>query len=591
MVSSLSSPSAALHQKRMLKSPSHLSAFKTAEASSPRSPRSPLSAIHSNSKNLATSTSYSKLRPAGITSTGAKRLSGGLTSPKFSSELGFKSPTMKRLRKDRGSTGGLVGRIDENENSEIDNNSNSNNCESSSGDKENSGKNNSSNINTSSSNNNDNKRKRLTVVTSAARSNPTTNPFNGLLSTGGPTRVVPGREFEEDDDSEVVVVPLPKKLATTTTAATKARVISIMPPPPPISQMDSSFDSVEEFYNNSPKNGNNNCAAKKWSVSDFTIGKALGRGKFGNVYMAKEKMTKCSLALKVMFKNQLSVGTAPLLLRREVEIQCRLDHPCILRLFGYFCDPTSIFLILEEATGGEVYKLMSDAGGRLKEEVARRYIKDVAKALLYLKQKHVLHRDIKPENLLIGSDGIVKLSDFGWAIHAPPPVSKRTTLCGTAEYVPPEMLIEKSYDETVDNWSLGVLAYEFVVGKTPFRVSTKGWGEMDDQVYKKKLHESIFNKVKGWDEDEGVNKVKLFDVAAGIDRAAGVEAGVEAGAGAGAGEAKGRRASGSRWGEEEESGPYSLISENFRAMIGGLLRRRGKDRIGMEQVLEILEKK
>jgi len=110
-----------------------------------------------------------------------------------------------------------------------------------------------------------------------------------------------------------------------------------------------------------------------------------------------------------------------------------------MRLFGYFCDPQSIFLILEEASGGEVYKLMADSGGILPESTATKYVTDVANALIYLKKRHVIHRDIKPENLLIGGDGKVKLSDFGWAIHVPPPVEKRTTLCGTAEYVPPEV--------------------------------------------------------------------------------------------------------------------------------------------------------
>jgi len=76
--------------------------------------------------------------------------------------------------------------------------------------------------------------------------------------------------------------------------------------------------------------------AKNWELSDFVIGKALGKGKFGNVYLAKEKKSKLNVALKVLFKNQMVSGSAPLLLRREVEIQSRLDHVCILRLFGYF---------------------------------------------------------------------------------------------------------------------------------------------------------------------------------------------------------------------------------------------------------------
>jgi serine/threonine protein kinase len=76
------------------------------------------------------------------------------------------------------------------------------------------------------------------------------------------------------------------------------------------------------------------------------------------------------------------------------------------------------------------------------------------------------HRDIKPENLLIGSRGEVKIADFGWSVHAPN--FRRKTLCGTLDYLPPEMIKSEAHDNTVDIWELGVLMYEFLVGKPPF---------------------------------------------------------------------------------------------------------------------------
>lgn len=90
----------------------------------------------------------------------------------------------------------------------------------------------------------------------------------------------------------------------------------------------------------------------------------------------------------------------------------------------------------------------------------------MASALLYLHKKHVIHRDIKPENILLGLDDEIKLSDFGWSVHAPS--SRRTTLCGTLDYLPPEMVENKDHNEKVDLWSLGVLCYEFLVGSPPF---------------------------------------------------------------------------------------------------------------------------
>jgi serine/threonine protein kinase len=108
----------------------------------------------------------------------------------------------------------------------------------------------------------------------------------------------------------------------------------------------------------------------------------------------------------------------------------------------------------------------------------------MADALSYLHSKHVIHRDIKPENLLVGINGELKIADFGWSVHAPgnrfvPSVSthrlsvhfyflRRTTLCGTLDYLPPEMVQGKAHNEKVDHWALGVLAYEFLVGVPPF---------------------------------------------------------------------------------------------------------------------------
>ncbi|GAB1602060.1 aurora kinase B [Argonauta hians] len=217
----------------------------------------------------------------------------------------------------------------------------------------------------------------------------------------------------------------------------------------------------------------------KWSLSDFDIGKPLGRGKFGSVYLAREKRSKFIVALKVLFKSQLQEAGVEHQLRREIEIQSHLRHPNILRLYGYFHDKSRVYLILEYAPEGELYKHLQKKK-RFNEQTAATYIGQMANALQYCHQKKVIHRDIKPENILLGLKGDLKIADFGWSVHAP--TSRRTTLCGTLDYLPPEMIDNRPHDDSVDLWSLGVLCYEFLVGKPPFE--SEGQGETYRRITK-----------------------------------------------------------------------------------------------------------
>lgn len=104
----------------------------------------------------------------------------------------------------------------------------------------------------------------------------------------------------------------------------------------------------------------------------------------------------------------------------------------------------------------------------------------MANALVYLHEKHVIHRDIKPENLL-NSMGQIKIADFGWSVYSPKE-GRRETMCGTLDYLPPEMVVPgDTHDSKVDIWSLGILCYEFCVGVPPFETET---------------HEDTYNRIK-----------------------------------------------------------------------------------------------
>ncbi|XP_065161237.1 aurora kinase C-like [Atheta coriaria] len=231
-----------------------------------------------------------------------------------------------------------------------------------------------------------------------------------------------------------------------------------------------SKNEVEKKKISQTSAGKTDQASRVWVLDDFDIGKPLGRGKFANVYLAREKTSKFIVAIKVLFKASIQETHNEHQVRREIEIQTHLRHPNILRMYGYFHDESRVYLILEYAPKGALYKsLLQQPNQRFDDAQAAKYIYQMSDALLYCHSKKVIHRDIKPENLLLDSKGDLKISDFGWSVHAPS--SRRTTLCGTLDYLCPEMVKGETYNEKIDLWSVGILTYELLVGKPPFETT------------------------------------------------------------------------------------------------------------------------
>eukprot|EP00928_Gymnodinium_smaydae_P084829 TRINITY_DN680_c1_g3_i2.p1 TRINITY_DN680_c1_g3~~TRINITY_DN680_c1_g3_i2.p1 ORF type:complete len:326 (+),score=78.82 TRINITY_DN680_c1_g3_i2:84-1061(+) len=208
----------------------------------------------------------------------------------------------------------------------------------------------------------------------------------------------------------------------------------------------------------------NELAGKKLVPSDFVQGKTLGTGAFGRVRFVTYKPTGSHYALKTLKKAAIIKMKQVDHLMSEKAILMALKHPFIVNLFGTLHDERYVYLVLEYVVGGEFFTYLRKVG-RLENDAAAFYGAQIGAVFDYCHSKNIIYRDLKPENVLLMSDGYLKLTDFGFAKV----IEHRTyTLCGTPEYIAPEVLLNKGHGKPVDWWTLGILIYEMIVGYPPF---------------------------------------------------------------------------------------------------------------------------
>ncbi|XP_046809808.1 serine/threonine-protein kinase MARK2 isoform X15 [Lucilia cuprina] len=225
----------------------------------------------------------------------------------------------------------------------------------------------------------------------------------------------------------------------------------------------------------SPNMAIRSSAPMRWRATEEHIGKyklikTIGKGNFAKVKLAKHLPTGKEVAIKIIDKTQLNPGSLQKLFR-EVRIMKMLDHPNIVKLFQVIETEKTLYLVMEYASGGEVFDYLV-LHGRMKEKEARVKFRQIVSAVQYCHQKRIIHRDLKAENLLLDSELNIKIADFGFSNEFTPG-SKLDTFCGSPPYAAPELFQGKKYDgPEVDVWSLGVILYTLVSGSLPFDGST-----------------------------------------------------------------------------------------------------------------------
>ncbi|OMJ85557.1 hypothetical protein SteCoe_13099 [Stentor coeruleus] len=204
--------------------------------------------------------------------------------------------------------------------------------------------------------------------------------------------------------------------------------------------------------------------AKKLQLSELEILQTLGTGSFGRVRLARIKQTGAYVALKILKKAEILKLKQVDHVISEFSILRTINHPFLVNLLGYTQDDRYLYFALEFVQGGELFTYLRTVG-KLDVAHARLYAGQIVIMFEYMHSLNIVYRDLKPENLLICADGYLKLTDFGFAKV----IEGRTyTLCGTPEYLAPEILLNKGHGKPVDWWTLGIILYEMNAGIDPF---------------------------------------------------------------------------------------------------------------------------
>ncbi|KAK8953087.1 CBL-interacting protein kinase 6 [Platanthera guangdongensis] len=238
----------------------------------------------------------------------------------------------------------------------------------------------------------------------------------------------------------------------------------------------------------------------------YELGRVLGQGTFAKVYLARSLCTGKNVAMKVVGKEKvIKVGMTEQV-KREISVMKMVSHPNIVELHEVMATRSKIYFVMELVHGGELFSMICRSG-RLSEDAARHYFRQLISAVDFCHSRGVYHRDLKPENLLLDNAGHLKVADFGlsaFAEHVRPDGLLHTT-CGTPSYVAPEVIGNKGYDGAkADIWSCGVILYVLLAGFLPFQ-------EDNIVAIYRKIHRGDFRCPPWFSSDARRLVVKLLD--------------------------------------------------------------------------------
>ncbi|KAL7866265.1 hypothetical protein SRHO_G00115120 [Serrasalmus rhombeus] len=211
------------------------------------------------------------------------------------------------------------------------------------------------------------------------------------------------------------------------------------------------------------------CMQPQPGCTDFSPGildsvATVGTGTFGRVVLVQDRRTKSYFALKSMRIVDLIRLKQQQHVHNEKEVLMEVNHPFIVKLFWTWHDERCLFMLMEFVPGGELFSYLRSRG-KFGNDTALFFSAEIICALEYLHTKDIVYRDLKPENILLDREGHIKLTDFGFAKKV---VDRTCTLCGTPEYLAPEVIQGKGHGLAVDWWALGVLIFEMLSGYPPF---------------------------------------------------------------------------------------------------------------------------